>query len=73
MVELGEVSIDAFVLELLDPVKAIWKYLSALDSDQCWTNCMVDRKEALLGIAATNDKTESGLGGTTATFKGLDG
>ena len=37
-VELGEVAINAFVAELVDPLKARWKYFSVSDSSYWWTN-----------------------------------
>ena len=56
-------------VELTDEKKATWKYLNISKSPYCW-ECMSDeRRQTLLGVAATNDKAESVLGGTTANIQ----
>jgi hypothetical protein len=51
--------------ELQDEKKAMWKYLSVLGSPISYQGCPTDVKENLKGQAATNDRSESALGGTT--------
>ena len=69
VIELAYVAINAFIQELLDPKKATWKYLSDSGSDYCWSKMTNERKEALVGVTATNDEAESVLGGTTANVQ----
>jgi hypothetical protein len=48
---------------------AMWKYLSVSGSEYCWANSTEERKAALIGMTATNDKAESVLGGTNANIQ----
>ncbi len=57
---------DAICTELQDKKKATYKYLSISGSEYLWNHCGEEKKKALLGNTATNDKAESALGGTTA-------
>jgi hypothetical protein len=68
-IEFGVVAAERMEIELTDKKKATWKYLNLSKSEYCW-DCMSDeRKQTLLGVAATNDEAESVLGGTTANIQ----
>jgi hypothetical protein len=60
---------DAIYTEPQDKKKATYKYLSISGSEYSWNHCGDEKKKALLGNTATNDKAESTLGGTTATIR----
>jgi hypothetical protein len=60
---------DAICTELQDENKATYKYLSISRSEYSWSHCGEVKKNALLGNAATNDKAESTLGGTTTNIQ----
>jgi hypothetical protein len=60
---------DAICTELQDKNKATYKYLSISRSKYLLNHCGEEKKKALLGNTATNDKAESTLGGTTANIK----
>ena len=65
LVELAKVAADAIVRELEDEKKASRKYLSIDGSSHSWAGCSTEAKEKLLGREATNDRSESALGGAT--------
>jgi hypothetical protein len=60
---------DAMCTELQDKKKATYKYLSISGSEYSWNHCGEEKKKALLGNTATNDKAESTLGETTANIQ----
>ncbi len=60
---------DTICTELQDEKKATYKYLSISRSEYSWNHCGEEKKKALLGNTATNDKAESTLGGMTANIQ----
>jgi hypothetical protein len=46
-----------------------YKYLSISGLEYSWNHCGEEKKMALLGNTATNDKAESTLGGTTTNIQ----
>jgi hypothetical protein len=52
--------------ELLDETKATYKYTTQSGSEYSYNHCGNEKKKAMLGRKATNDKAKSALGGATA-------
>jgi hypothetical protein len=65
LVELAKVAAQEILDELHSEKKATWKYLSVLGSPHSYQGCPAEVKENLKGREATNDRSESALGGTT--------
>ena len=65
LVELEKVAAQGILDELHDENKASWKYLSILVSESSFQGCLKEVKGGLYGRDATNDRSESALGGTT--------
>ena len=65
VIELGTIAMKAILKELLDEKKATHKYLSHYGLPSSWKGCPDTVKRATLGLEATNDYSESTLGGTT--------
>ena len=65
LVELAGVAAQAILNELHDEKKATYKYLSISESKYCVSGCPLEVQKALRGLEATNDRSESALGGTT--------
>ena len=65
LVELAKVAAQAVLDKLHDEKKATWKYLSISRSTVSFQGCPEEVKEGLHGRDATNDRSESALGGTT--------
>ena len=65
-------AVDAICTELQNKKKAVYKYLSISGLEYSWNHCGEEKKKALLGNTATNDKAESTLGGTPLTFSESD-
>ncbi len=65
VIELAQVAATAILKELHDQKKATWKYLTISGTNFSFTLCPDEVKERLLGCEATNDLSESALGGTT--------
>jgi hypothetical protein len=64
-VELAKVAAQGILDELHDEKKGTWKYLSVSGSESSFQGCPKEAKEGLHGRDATNDRSESALGGTT--------
>ena len=56
---------DAMLADMLCKKKATHQYLSHYGLGLSWKGCPESMKKALLGCKATNDYSESSLGGTT--------
>ena len=65
LVQLARVAAQGILNELHDEKKATWKYLSISGSHFSYQGCPSDVRNELLGREATNDRSESALGGTT--------
>ena len=65
LVELARVADQGILDELHDQKKATWKYLSISGSHFSYQGCPPNVWNELLGRDATNDRSESALGGTT--------
>ena len=65
LVELAKVAAQGILDELHDEKKGTWKYLSVSGSESSFQGCPKEAKEGLHGRDATNDRSESALGGTT--------
>jgi hypothetical protein len=65
LVQLAEVAAQDILDELHDQKKATWKYLSISGSHFLYQGCPQNVQNELLGPEATNDRSESALGGTT--------
>jgi hypothetical protein len=65
LVQLAKVAAQAILDELHDEKKATWKYLSISGSQFLYQGCPPNIRNELLGREATNDRSESALGGTT--------
>ncbi len=65
LIELARVAAQGILDELHDEKKATWKYLSVSESTVSFLGCPKEVKEGLYGREATNDRSESALGGTT--------
>ncbi len=65
LIELARVAAQAILDELHDDKKPTWKYLSISESPLSFLGCPKEVKEGLYGREATNDRSESALGGTT--------
>jgi hypothetical protein len=65
LVELAKVAAQGILDKLHDEKKATWKYLSISGSTLSFRGCPKEVKEGLHGRDATNDRSESALGGTT--------
>jgi hypothetical protein len=65
LVELAKVAAQGILDELHDETKAMWKYFSVSGSPLSYQGCPADVKENLKGWEATNDRSESALGGMT--------
>jgi hypothetical protein len=65
LVEFAKVAAQGILDELHDENKATWKYLSISGSESSFQGCPKEVKEGLSGRDATNDRSESALGGTT--------
>jgi hypothetical protein len=65
LVELAPVVAQAILDELHDQKKATYKYLSISGSEYSVLGCPPDVQKALRGLEATNDMSESALGGAT--------
>jgi len=63
LIELARVAAQGIFDELHDEKKAIWKYLSVLESPVSFQGCPKEVKEGLFGREATNDRSKSALGG----------
>jgi len=65
--DLAKIAAGAIIAELLDKKKATHMYLSITDppSQYSWRHSTKEMKEGMLGKAATNDISESTLGGMT--------
>ena len=56
VLELTNVAIETLISELENEKKATYWYLDISGSDYCVANSSDERKEALLGVSATNDE-----------------
>jgi hypothetical protein len=65
LVELAPVAAQALLDELHDEKKATYKYLSISESEYCVLGCPSEVQKALCGLEATNNMSESALGGAT--------
>ena len=65
LIELARVAAQGILDELHDEKKATWKYLSVSGSPVSFLGCPKEVKEGLYSREATNDRSESALGGTT--------
>ena len=65
LVELAGVAAQAILDELHDQKKATYKYLSISGSEYSVVGCSTEVQKALCGLEATNDMSESALGGAT--------
>ena len=65
LIELAKVAAQEILDELHDEKKAMWKYLSVLESPVSFKGCPKEVKEGLYGCKATNDRSKSALGGTS--------
>ena len=65
LVQLARVAAQGILDKLHDQKKATCKYLSILGSHFLYQECPPNVRNALLGQDATNDRSESALGGTT--------
>jgi hypothetical protein len=65
LVELAKVAAQGILDKLHNEKKATWKYLSISGSQVSFQGCPKEVKEGLHGCDATNDRSESALGGTT--------
>ena len=65
LIELARVAAQGILDELHNKKKATWKYLSISESPVSFLGCPNEVKEGLYGREATNDRSESALGGTT--------
>jgi len=65
LVQLARVAAQGILDELHDQKKATWKYLSISGSHFSYQGCPKEVKEGLYCREATNDRSESALGGTT--------
>ncbi len=68
-IELARTAANAICTELQDEKKVTYKYLLISELEYSWNHCGEEKKKALLGNTATNDKAESTLGGTTANIQ----
>jgi hypothetical protein len=69
VVGLANTAAKAICDKLVDESKATYKYTSMSKSDHSYKHCSEERKRALLGKRATNDKAKSALGGATANIQ----
>jgi hypothetical protein len=65
LVELAKVVAQRILDKLHNEKKATLKYLSVLGSPLSYQRCPVEVKETLKGWEATNDRSQSALGGMT--------
>ena len=65
LIELARVATQGFLDELHNEKKATRKFLSVSESPALFLGCPKEAKEGLYGHEATNDRSESALGGTT--------
>jgi hypothetical protein len=65
LVQLAKVAAQGILDKLHDEKKATWKYLSKSGSPLSYQGCPEEVKEGLRGREATNDRSESALGGMT--------
>jgi hypothetical protein len=70
--QLVGIAAKAIIDELHDEKKTTWKYLSILGSPLSFQGCKEEIKSALYGLEATNDRSESALGGTTHQLQQYD-
>jgi hypothetical protein len=63
------VAVQALRKEIVDEKKATWKYMPESGSEYSFEHLSDERKQKLLGVAATNDEAESVLGGATANIQ----
>ena len=65
VVQLAGIAAKEILDKLCDEKKATCKYLSISGSPLSFQGCTEEIKSALYGLDATNDRSESALGGTT--------
>jgi len=65
LVQLARVAAQGILDNLHDQKKATWKYLSISGLHFSYQGCPPNVRNELLGRDATNDRSESALGGTT--------
>jgi len=65
LIELARVAAQGILDELHDDKKATWKYLFVSESPVLFLGCPKEVQEGLYSREATNDRSESALGGTT--------
>jgi hypothetical protein len=63
------VAVQALRKEIVDEKKATWKYMPESGSEYSFEHSSDERKQKLLGVAATNDEAESVLGGAAADIQ----
>ena len=71
VIELAEVAASTMVIELEDPKKATYRYLTISRSEYSYTYATEKRKKDMLGCECTSDLAESALGGCTAQIQGF--
>ena len=71
VIELAEVAASTMVIELEDPKKATYRYLTISGSEYSHTYATEKRKKDMLGCECTSDLAESALGGCTAQIQGF--
>ena len=65
VIELGAVAFKTILDDMMNVKKATHRYLSCYGLKWSWLMCPDSIKKATLGLEATNDYSESSLGGTT--------